>query len=456
MTLVSIIGDFHSSVLPLFYELHKDIGTHIIIYDDARSDTQKAYKIYKGTKKFIKNKRLTIRTELLKIDEDSQHDLEAIKDNILAIQEKDSELIVNATDGLANIALYLAYRLLDREVKFITYDRFDNTCNILDAKQMKSITIQKSMSIDEHFMLKDVEIISQEKYSHIVEYEQELVDFFEGCQGDRTLFAKNFTTKSIIFKKQTGFLYEWYIYILLKNLNYDDIAIGVKIADKYTKTNEIQNELDILIMKENHLHMIECKYLEPFDLKREMIYKLDSVRQTLDEDSRIMLVSNEVYYNEEDQDPHFSVSSLHKRAHNKKIYLRGSPVECPELFIKEIDTIFGLKTKDIEQVIQNRISPQKYCKKEQKITTQDVCHYLHEVFGLDVDYTDKKEIAKLLNYKLNYKNNLRVRIQMQNEKIKTLLYLLNRVKSFDRGTHLEEMHTYFYNELYIGDNDELS
>ena len=38
MTLVSIVGDFYSNVLPIFYHFKDDIKNYIIIYDDYRQD----------------------------------------------------------------------------------------------------------------------------------------------------------------------------------------------------------------------------------------------------------------------------------------------------------------------------------------------------------------------------------------------------------------------------------
>ena len=50
MTLVSVIGDFFSSVAPVFYEFKDKIDTHIIISDDSKRDDRLAKKFQKGVK----------------------------------------------------------------------------------------------------------------------------------------------------------------------------------------------------------------------------------------------------------------------------------------------------------------------------------------------------------------------------------------------------------------------
>ena len=57
ITLISIIGDFHSSILPISYEFRERIRTHIIVYDDARCDKKSAKRIIRGQKAFLADAR---------------------------------------------------------------------------------------------------------------------------------------------------------------------------------------------------------------------------------------------------------------------------------------------------------------------------------------------------------------------------------------------------------------
>jgi len=38
MVLVSILGDFHSSILPIFFEFKHKLTHHIILHDDSKYD----------------------------------------------------------------------------------------------------------------------------------------------------------------------------------------------------------------------------------------------------------------------------------------------------------------------------------------------------------------------------------------------------------------------------------
>jgi hypothetical protein len=52
MTLISIIGDFHSSILPISYNFKEQMDKHIIVYDDAKCDVKNARISKSGKKRF--------------------------------------------------------------------------------------------------------------------------------------------------------------------------------------------------------------------------------------------------------------------------------------------------------------------------------------------------------------------------------------------------------------------
>ncbi|MFW2525408.1 Card1-like endonuclease domain-containing protein [Aliarcobacter butzleri] len=84
-----------------------------------------------------------------------------------------------------------------------------------------------------------------------------------------------------------GSIFEEYIYWLIKdNFDVDDIMTGVIVQfDK-----DVNNEIDILIMKDNHLHTIECKFTDNFKTS-EYLYKTDSIINYIDDDSKGMILS---------------------------------------------------------------------------------------------------------------------------------------------------------------------
>jgi len=71
MILVSILGDFHSSVIPISYAFKDRIAKHIIVYDDARSDVEEARRIIRGQKAFLSTGAAGYEVVQMRIDEDS-------------------------------------------------------------------------------------------------------------------------------------------------------------------------------------------------------------------------------------------------------------------------------------------------------------------------------------------------------------------------------------------------
>ena len=85
MILVSVVGDFHSSILPVFYNFKDEISKHVLIYDDAKRDVLNAKGINKGITKFIKKNNLNILELNYKLDEDSMQSLQRCAEYILSL-----------------------------------------------------------------------------------------------------------------------------------------------------------------------------------------------------------------------------------------------------------------------------------------------------------------------------------------------------------------------------------
>jgi len=313
MTLVSVIGDFFSSVVPVFYEFKDKIDIHIIISDDSKRDDRLARKFEKGLKKFIDKYNLNIKTLYYSIDEDSFESLERAKEFIL--KNAKGDVYINTTDGLSSINTFFSLRMLPIGAKIISYDMFDNEYHIIDINGMRREKVKKTLRVIDHFILKGVKISSKGLKSFAIRYEKEIKELFEknhyeyrGFKYELTakkkmpsrrdfpniyyLFDKMHLTdrdldKDYLFQVLTGNMFEYYVYLLVKDLGFDDIEIGVEIEDE-----EIINEFDLLLMKDNHLHVIECKHrgFKTLDLE-DLIYKYATLRRVVDEDARGVIVS---------------------------------------------------------------------------------------------------------------------------------------------------------------------
>ncbi len=434
MVLVSIIGDFYSSVLPVFYEFKESITKHIIIYDNFKNDTIAANKIINGTRNFNKRHNLNIQTIPRKIDEDSYRAInEAIK--YVANEVNDpKELYINITDGLANIGLFFSEFFLPKGAKVLTYDRFDNEYNLLSSSTMHKYTIKNSMPIKEHLMLKDIEILSMQDTRFAHENEEKIAKYFERYEGDGKMYAQEFGTNDELLNRRSGELYEYYIYNLVRRLNVDDIAVGVKIKDRYGML-DFENELDIIIQKNNHMHTIECKYIKNFSPTSahareqgvgDILYKLDSVRQSLDEDANVFIVTNSEHYDDSSQ-PVKELNTLHKRSLVKKVFLRGSPVAHTRQFIKDVDRLFGLDTPNIEEVIKQRPPFESVFKAERERMKNEINEFLsRELDTYTNDFFKKEVTEQLLTYETNSKLSSRVRRGMEQQDVYEVVKLIQR------------------------------
>jgi len=133
----------------------------------------------------------------------------------------------------------------------------------------------------------------------------------------------------------TGGLFEYYIFLKIKDLNHDDIEIGVSVKQYYNEINFIPNEFDILIMRDNHLHMIECKFTKNVSLDA-LVYKYMALQNLLDDDSKIIMLTGHDKFKPNLKTPNSLENLPHKRAKISRMLLLGNPMQQIDEFIKEV------------------------------------------------------------------------------------------------------------------------
>ncbi len=447
MILVSIVGDFYSSVLPLFYEFKNKISTHIIIHDDCRSDVIAAKKIINGTSAFIKKQKLNIKSFVIKIDEDSYSASSKVNNLISKHVLNYEDLYINVTDGLANVGILLSDEFRAKGAKIITYDRYDNEYNLLTLDSMKTYKMKTSIPIKDHLLLKNIEVVSTQNTDFALKNEQALHLFFEKYEADRTLYAQDPKSKPSLLNKATGFLYEYYIYNLIKELHFDDILLGVKVKDNRLENIYIENEFDILIMKNNHLHMIECKYLKLLDTTA-LLYKLDSVREILDEDANIMIITDMDTYDETFELANLDMSQTYKRAFAKKITMRGSPTKCVKKFLKDIDCIFSFQTDNIDNIYKNKENFISIKEKEKNNMREEISSFLEKELTIKMDFFNIKDLSRLLNYRTNKQLSIITRDKMQTKYFEEFIQLIRKsLQSKQEYISIYDLHEFYIQKL---------
>ena len=366
MTLVSVLGDFHSSVLPIYYQFRKIIKRHIIIYDDAIHDVVEAKNIIKGIKKFNKKHKLNIKTFAHCIDEDSYEAIITTIDFIKQHHKKKNVLYINTTDGLSNINTIIATKLLPLGANLLSYDRYENEVNIISNETMRTYKVDQVIPIQDHFLLRNIDIQSVGDKKFAKRYKNQIIELFEkrykefksftyyiGVEKYPTLDNQKYKQVNLILKQMgltkikqnqsliTGGLFEYYIYLKLLHLSFDDIEIGVNIKKYIDNTNYIPNEFDILIMKNNHLHMIECKFSKNINLN-SLVYKYMGLKPLLDDDGKICIATS-LYEPSSIDEKHNPTANLpYKRALSNNIMLKGNPLNNIDAFIEDIKKYFEI------------------------------------------------------------------------------------------------------------------
>ena len=310
MTLVSILGDFHSSILPITYEFKEDIDRHVIVYDDASDEIHKIKRMIRGQKAYLKsfpqNSKVHYDIRTMEIDEDSYESISKCFDRIMGFEDQTENIYLNTTDGLSSIAVVLSSKLLSAGGKVISYDRYDNTYNLHTQQSMQKHTMRFNMDIWSHLILKGYTITRSIKKEDLLRRKDVILKLTENLTSFKkfanALQKKSYNEvygydeykrllQSIDKLKNTtyiqGSVFEEYIYhLIIDHFDFDDVWVGTSV----TFEEFIENEFDILMIKDNHLHTIECKFKRDLDGNR-YVYKTELIMDYLDDDGRAMILS---------------------------------------------------------------------------------------------------------------------------------------------------------------------
>ena len=363
MLLVSIVGDFSSSLFPLYNELKEDITHHIVVDDDAFSERKKHTQVIDALHKFNHDKKLDITTEAFIIDEDSQASIKKLVERIKEIEPDISQVYINITDGLANIGLLLSIELIEKGAKFLSYDMFENSYNITDKSGMQNKSLTTSLTIKEHFELKGLIVEKKDNKEFAHKYKREILELFNNYAHELELLNRDITQQKLLKTDKyprayqlvktmkldvvndapliTGGLFECYVYLLIKDMPFDDIELGLIVKQPFNDAIQIANEFDILLMKDNHLHMIECKFRRKIskDAKLNLVYKYSALMPLIDDDSQIMILTHDSVYQHDLYDPENKGLNNHRRAFLNRIALRGSIINNKRDFLEEVESL---------------------------------------------------------------------------------------------------------------------
>lgn len=359
MILISLLGVYDSSIFPILFEYKDKVKKHIFIHDDSKYETNRIKKVLEAQEKFKEFYSLNYDCYSIKIDEDSYASINSCFEEIVKLSKSDFKSIYfNATDGLVSSTIILSDKLLDKGASFIAYDIFDNGYNIVTKNSLEKRKITQNKDIQTHFILKGHEILS--KGSKIESYKRKsiimkiceeldiLQDFATKIQNKNHEEISDFTKlKDLLFKIGKlddrmfiqGGIFEEYIYWLIEdNFDFDQVMFNVRVEFDY----DVFNEFDVLMIKDNHLHVIECK-LRKFVQGEDYVYKLDSVIDYLDDDGKGMILviggDNEKVTNFGNTKKSFSLGAK-ARAKSADILIHHSKIFEKEKFLQDVRNHF--------------------------------------------------------------------------------------------------------------------
>lgn len=307
MILISLLGKYDSSIFPILYEYKDELTHHIIIHDDSKYETNKTNNFLDTQEEFKDFYSLDFVVDSIKVDEDSYESLNKAFEYIKNIANNSFDNIYfNGTGGLASTTVVLSQKILNLNGNFIAYDIFDNGFNIVTKDKLEKKQIKKNQDIFTHILLKGYKIINcgskleafrrKNQILQICEDIEELKNFTKALHGKRAYDIDGFDNIKALLKSIDklednsfiqGTIFEEYIYWLIEdNFDFDQVMFNVKI-----QFNEnLFNEFDILMIKDNHLHTIECK-LRTSISGENVVYKIDSIIDKLDDDGKAMVLA---------------------------------------------------------------------------------------------------------------------------------------------------------------------
>jgi len=359
MVLISLLGDFDSNILPLFFHFAEDIDTHILITDKHRYDLDHAQQIQSGLKRFTQEYDFDIALLEMEFDEDLQSSVETIFERIDRLTHN-KQLLFNMSDGMASTLALMHTKIFERNGEVLAYDRFDNSCNIVSNEGMRKEVIS-GMTIREHLLLKNIdyeapnyeEIASRaQTVSKLMAMSEKFIPFRHQSKKSDYLseYAEIETLLREIDKRDDQFfidggMFEEYIYTLVKNIGFDDVALGTKVRYfPQDSSKQFHNELDILGIKDNHLHIIECKFSKFLNNAENFLYKYDSIVDLLDADGKTMLLivgGNDYKISSNKRTPMLS-GGAKNRAYHTGINVYHAKKLDEKHFIQEVKSFFAL------------------------------------------------------------------------------------------------------------------
>jgi hypothetical protein len=383
MILVSIVGDFITNVTPVIFEFREKITKHILVYDDAQYEARKVERVREAIDYINARYGLAIEQYESQIDEDSKADIDGVTEELFGFAEDSHDLYLNATGGPANIAIFLSAAILNRGGKAIVYDNMDNTYNLIYGTNMRTISLGQKMGVKDYCHMMGMKILDYRRKKDIKRNKKQVVHLFRSygslnkvrralSSGNKRFPYRQYQpimdelrALGVVDKKHNlldrnylyGGMFEEYIFFLVKKLDFDDIMINVIVEMDHLGGASVKNEFDILMMKDNHPYIIECKHKRNLN-GDNIVYKYDAISDDIGPDSKVMIVNisdkPKIKYKNRNISSSFSRGNINRALlNNIDIYHEARINE--KKFLKRVRRFFGVSFKAKAQPVGKKM-----------------------------------------------------------------------------------------------------
>ena len=375
--MLSVIGDDISQLIPLFYAYRREFEYHILLCDS--STHSRAANLRRGMLRFAASYGISWKIDIQSVEEDKLFlAVEQVEKSIDGLEN----LWLNVSDAYPMLTILLSDLVQKRNGKVVSYDHFSNTLHFLDPIDGLSCTrLSPRLTLHAYMMLLNYRIVSQQSSSSLLSRKESVLKLYDNParfaklrvallsddSGFEYVLYRDLMSiledlgivsdgRMIPSRKKVlgGDLFEEYLFWLCEALGADDIAMGVKIdfddgIGEADANRHIFNEFDILMIHNNRIFTVECKFARHLD-GLEVIYKYDAIIDYFGKASKAIIanISNmpkEKYLGMKSSE-NFRYSAL-RRARLSGIYVYHESQVDVEEFQSLVKSFFHLGGEDV-------------------------------------------------------------------------------------------------------------
>ena len=375
MRLISTIGEDISQLIPVIYHYRDRTTEHILVCD--REDLQQATRLKHGMQRFVENYQLSWKVTIVSIDaSDMSGSATGFEERFGGFED----CTINTSSLLPILGELLGEIVLAGGGSVVNYDIYSNKLYFLEPNS-HSVTCHEmgsALTLRAFLTLLDYTIVSQSTKKKLHHRKTHILALYKNPARFRKLrYALLYPEQNSNFqfhsykdllhvleqlqvvdgdtlirsqqKVLSGDIFEEYVFWLCEALGFDDIALGVQIdfdcKRQEPNTNyRIHNEFDILLMKDNRISTVECKYSSHLD-GLELVYKYDAIIDYFGSSTKAIILNisskpKQPYLGMK-RSQNFSYSTL-RRARHSSIYVYHESVLDVKKFQQRVKEHFNL------------------------------------------------------------------------------------------------------------------